>query len=293
MIKKYMGFDFYIEALLLLLVFVIFVAILFKVVIPNFSAKSLTASWMAMLGAFVIFCYALFFELQNERIYSSFNTLVCAGDDIDLPNLRVPCFSHGQSGVDDLDYYGSIIYNKNNGADYNLIDVGTELIILNVITFITSDYKDWRMNTVSAYGASSSSWRKSSNAGDDSVIYEKDVLNSVGFKFFRYVLPLSGDLNNYSIFPPGTQINTAENIVSLANEHYTIEIAVYGTGHRRRNQVRDLLTAGYEVQINCNLLKKRAGSFHRAQYKEFCQKFAESLRRRLEVAEKDFPEYLK
>lgn len=294
MIKKIMDFEFLAEAIILGLVLVLLLIVFCRVVIPNFGNKSLPASWMAMFGAFVIFCYSVFIELQDEVFSEKFSTFVCTYEGMNFPNLEVPCDSRTHTGISELGYEKNIVYIGGDKVTENLIDAGQELVLLNLITFVTSDYKDWKRENYFAYGTGKSHWRNPGMAGEDEVIYQKDILSKLSFEFFKYESPspTKHEDENYVILPPESRITVDKDIVTLEGEHYSIKMQVFPLDSIHTNQNQAIKSTGYEVRIACNLLKKRSGSFKKPEYKKFCQQFTNEVKSRIAVAQSDFPEYL-
>ena len=185
MFKKIIGYELSLEALLVLIIFICLLLLLFKIVIPNFGVKSLAASWMAMLGAFVIFAYAVFVELKEESVKSGFNTYICVSDDAELLNFLVPHGYRGDCGILRYQESGSLSYKKSGLDKRDAPEVGSELIQINALSYLSSDYRDWKSKKYSSPSSYNESYRKRCDSGRDAVVLEGVVLKNSKFLILK------------------------------------------------------------------------------------------------------------
>jgi hypothetical protein len=292
MLKKILEYEFIVEVVLLSVIGLCLLVLLLKVVAPNFGSKSLAASWMTMFGAFVIFCYTVFVELKEESFKSSFNTYACFTEDMRVPNYIIPCFNTGNYGLlryreDDL-----ITYQKDGLTISDAISVGDELIFINAISYIASDFRDWRSEKYSSPGSYRMSFRTKKDAGRDAVILESEVLCKSRFKYFSFLPKADDTFAGYSILPRGSSLSLSGEKLVLSNPHFSFEVAPAGIGRVYQMESAspvDLWATDYEVRISYKLFKSKSGHWHRSEYKDFCHALAEGIKTRLEVQKEQWP----
>ncbi|MGW8422477.1 hypothetical protein [Comamonas sp. HJ-2] len=289
MLKKLLDMNVRLEAILLLVILSLLVYIFVRIVVPNFGTKALPAAWAAMFGAFVIFSYSVFFELEEEVISSKFNTYVLSGEKISLPNFVVPPNSRKGENIERMSDAGNITFlqpqiGKREITD--LIEVGKELLFINALVFIGADYKDWKIESISYPGGHTSRWRKIESAGDDALIFAKNALLLKDFEYFKYSPDQEISGSQVSIYPPGTKVHVDEKIF-IRNNEFGLEIDFLSPDNVYRSDWG--FVAPFEVRVRCVLPKNRAGSLERKNYKSFCNDFMSRFEARLKVGEADFP----
>lgn len=289
MLKKLLDMNVRVEAILLLIILSLLVYIFVRIVAPNFGTKALPAAWVTMFGAFVIFSYSVFFELEEEVISIKFNTYALSDEKISLPNFVIPPTSRNSQNVERISDAGSFTYlqpqiGKREITD--LIEVGRELLFFNALVFVGSDYRDWKIESISYPGGQTSKWRNIESAGDDALIFAKDALLLKDFDYFKYSPAEEVADSQVSIYPPGTKVYANENIV-IRNNEFRLEIDFLSTDNIYRSDFG--YVAPFEVRVRCVLPKNRAGSLERKNYKSFCNDFMSRFEERFKVGETNFP----
>lgn len=292
MLKKFLEYEFAFEAILVSIVGLCLFILLFKVVIPNFSSKSLAASWMTMLGAFVIFAYSIFVELQEDSFKSSFNTYSCFTDKMEVFNYIIPFYQRGDCGLLRYQDNGSITYLKNELELNDAPSVGAELILINTISYIASDFRDWRSEKYSSPGSYRVSFRKKEDANGDAVLLEGAVLRKSMFKYFDFLPEVAHDFGGYSILPRGSALSLNRGKLVLSNPHFSFEVEPFDLGRVYRIESESpgtIWATDFEVRVSYRLFKSRSGHWCRSEYKDFCHALAEGIKARLEVPKEKWP----
>lgn len=292
MFKKIIGYELSLEALLVLIIFICLLLLLFKIVIPNFGVKSLAASWMAMLGAFVIFAYAVFVELKEESVKSGFNTYICVSDDAELLNFLVPHGYRGDCGILRYQESGSLSYKKSGLDKRDAPEVGSELIQINALSYLSSDYRDWKSKKYSSPSSYNESYRKRCDSGRDAVVLEGVVLKNSKFRFFDITPEAAHEFGGYSILPPKCSIQTNGSKVILKNPHFLFEIEPFSLQRLYRMDAatpENIWVTEYDVRISYTLFKSKSGHWRRSEYRDFCRSLAEGIKNRLEVTRENWP----
>jgi hypothetical protein len=292
MLKKILEYEFTAEVILVSVIGLCLFALLVKVVIPNFGSKSLAASWMTMVGAFVIFCYTIFIELKEESFKSSFNTYACFSEDMRVPNYIIPCFHIGNHGLSRYQKDDSITYQKEGLKIDDAISVGEELIFINAISYIASDFKDWRSEKYASPGSYRVTFRTKKDAGRDAVILESEVFCASKFKHFSFRPKADSTFAGYSILPRGSSLSLKGEKLILSNRHFSFEVTPVMIGQIYQMESAspvDLWATDYEVRISYKLFKSKSGHWSRSEYKDFCHALAEGIKARLEVQKEQWP----
>lgn len=289
MLKKLLDMNVRFEAILLLIILSLLVYIFVRIVAPNFGTKALPAAWATMFGAFVIFSYSVFFELEEEVISIKFNTYALSNEKISLPNFVIPPNSSNGQNVERISDAGNFTYLQpqiGKREIIDLIEVGRELLFFNALVFVGADYRDWKIESISYPGGHTSRWRNIESAGDDALIFAKDVLLLNNFEYFKYspAKEISGP--QVSIYPPGTNVHVDEKIF-IRNNEFGLEIDFLSPDNIYRSDWG--YVAPFEVRVRCVLPKNRAGSLERKNYKAFCNDFLSRFEARFKVGEADFP----
>lgn len=288
MLKKLLDMNVRCEAIILLFILGLLIYIFVRIVVPNFGTKALPAAWATMFGAFVIFSYSLFFELEEEVLSMRFNTYAVSGDKLSLPNFLIPPDTNKGSSIERNVDAGNLnrIQPWPGGHPIDLIDVGKELLFINTLSFIGAGYMDWKIDKISYPFGHTLSARSPDSAGEDSLIYERDLIARKKFKYFMYSNRKSVFGSGASIYPPGTQVLANEKI-HIQSKEFDIEIYFESPGHIYKSGHMNV--APFEVRVQCVLPKNRAGSLNRKTSKEFCSDFMTRLSARLKVEDANFP----
>lgn len=292
MFKRIMGYELSLEVLLVSIIFICLLALLFKIVIPNFGVKSVAASWMTMLGAFIIFAYSVFVELKEESFKSGFNTYICVSDNADLLSFLVPPSYRGDCGLLRYQDSGSLSYLKSDLDKTDVPEVGAELIQINAISYLASDYRDWKSKKYSSPSSYTESYRKKCDAGRDAVILEGVALRNSNFRFFDISPEVAHDFGGYSILPPNSSVQANGSKVILKNPHFVFEIEPFSLQRLYRMDVstpQNVWVTEYDVRISYTLFKSKSGHWRRSEYRDFCHSLAEGIKTRLEVTHENWP----
>jgi len=295
MLKKFLEYEFALEAVLVSIIALCLFILLFKVVIPNFSSKSLAASWMTMLGAFVIFAYSVFVELKEDSFKSSFSTYSCFTDKMEVFNYIVPHYKIGDCGLRRYQENGSIKYLN---VDLDIGDaplVGTELLLINAISYIASDFRDWRSEKYSSPGSYRVAFRNKADSNGDTVLLEGCMLCKSTFRYFNFLPEPAHDFGGYSILPRGSVLSLDGRKLVLSNSHFSFEIEPFDLGrvYRIESEFPETVWAtDFDVRVSYRLFKSRSGHWRRSEYKDFCDALAEGIKARLEVPKEQWPKSL-
>lgn len=292
MLKKFLEYELALEAILVSLIALCLLILLFKVVIPNFSSKSLAASWMTMLGAFVIFAYSIFVELKEDSFKSSFNTYSCFTDKMAVFNYIIPFYKLGDCGLLRYQDNGSITYLNNDLEIDDAPSVGAELLLINAISYIASDFRDWRSEKYSSPGSYRVTFRKKADANGDAVLLEGSVLRKSTFRYFDFLPEVAHDFGGYSILPRGSALSLDGGKLVLSNPHFSFEIEPFDLGrvYRIESESPETIWAtDFDVRVSYRLFKSRSGHWRRSEYKDFCHALAEGIKARLEVPKEQWP----
>lgn len=292
MLKKFLEYEFALEAFLISLIALCLLILLFKVVIPNFSSKSLAASWMTMLGAFVIFAYSIFVELKEDSFKSSFNTYSCFTDKMAVFSYTIPVYHLGDCGLLRYQDSGSITYLKDKLKIDDAPSVGAELILINAISYIASDFRDWRSEKYSSPGSYRVSYRKKEDSNGDTVLLEGSVFRNSMFRYFDFLPEVAHDFGGYSILPRGSALSLDGGKLVLSNPHFSLEVEPFDLGrvYRIESESPETIWAtDFDVRVSYILFKSRSGHWHRSEYKDFCHSLAEGIKARLEVPKEQWP----
>lgn len=256
-------------------------ALFYTTVYPNFSAKAIPVAWMTAIGALVVLGYSIFVELTEESSEVRFPVDGYFTLDYQPFNLLIPPWSNEGTPLWIQQPEGEIAIAKSPtppDAEW-AIALGQELVLLNVLNYLSAEYRDWRKDVVKGTSGQSQQFRKPTSAGGDSVIYQHDVLNKSRFAKIKIRVKERDDLKDYGIYPPGTSLISRENTIDLENPHFRIKVDVYPLHQLRGHDGR--LRSEYEVRVSYLLKKFRSGSPHRSTYRSFCQKLTEDLKQRL------------
>lgn len=292
MLKKFLEYEFAFEAVLVLIIAFCFIMLLFKVVIPNFGSKSLAASWMAMLGAFVIFAYSIFVELKEDTFKSGFNTCSCFTDKMEVFNYIIPFYKSGDCGLLRYQHNGSITYLNNDLEIGDAPLVGAELILINAISYIASDFRDWRSEKYVSPGSYRVSYRKKENANGDAVLLEGAVFRKSMFRYFDFLPEVAHDFGGYSILPRGSRLSLNGGKLVLSSPHFYFEVEPFELGQVYRIESEfpgTIWATDFDVRVSYKLFKSRSGHWRRTEYKDFCHALAEGIKARLEVPKEQWP----
>ncbi|MNQ87717.1 hypothetical protein D3C85_1029500 [compost metagenome] len=292
MLKKFLEYEFFVEVILISVIGLCLLILLFKVVIPNFGSKSLTASWMTMLGAFVIFGYSIFVELKEEKFKSSFNAYSCFTEDMRLFNYIIPFYNLENCGLLRYQEDNSITYLKDNLTKDDSLSVGAELILINAISYIASDFRDWRSEKYSSPGSYRMTFRLIKDAGRDTVILEGEVLCKSSFKYFTFLPKAASTFSGYSILPRGCKLSLKGKKLVLSNSHFSFEVEPFELGRVYRiesEHPESVWATDFDVRVSYILFKSKSGHWHRSEYEGFCQALAEGIKARLEVPKDRWP----
>lgn len=291
MLKKFIAYEFSLEVLLIFVAFVCLAVLLIKTVIPNFGVKSVVVSWFTMLTALIIFAYSIFFELKEESATSSFNTYACFTDDgRPIGSIMPPgCFSNCEI-LCHLDKYSRQFVTV-LPADH-VSDVGVELSLINMLSYLASDYRDWKSKVYSSPSSSLTTYRREEMAGKDRVVSLDAVLRDCEFDFFEFSLEKIESGRRYFLLPPLTDINVGCAMIIFRNPHFSFKVKVVPFNHNYRMEQSgqsNIWVAGYTIEINHHLPKTKAGHWKRSEYRKFCHSLSESLKVRFEVDADTYP----
>lgn len=292
MLKKFLEYEFAAEVILISIIGACLLVLLFKVVIPNFSSKSLAASWMTILGAFVIFAYSIFVELKEESFKSSFNTYSCFTDKMEVINYIIPFYRTGDCGLLRYQDNNSMTYLNHDLEKDAAIDVGVELILINAISYISSDFRDWRSEKYSSPGSYRVSYRNKESANGDAVLVEGSILRKSTFKYFDFLPEVAHEFGGYSILPKGSVLSLEGRKLVLHNPHFVFEIEPFEIGRIYRMEMgtpETIWGTDFDVRVSYKLFKSRSGHWRRSEYKDFCHALAEGIKERLEVPSERWP----
>lgn len=292
MLKKYLEYEFATEVVLVSIIGLCLLVLLFKVVIPNFGSKSLAASWMTMIGAFVIFLYSIFVELKEESFKASFNTYACFTENMRVFNYIIPFYRLGDCGLLRYQEDKSMSYLGDDLTINDAPSVGSELVLINAISYIASDFKDWRSEKYSSPGSYRMTFRQQKEAGSDTVILENEVLCKSKFKYFKFLSKPAGLFNGYSIFPKGcTLLLDGEKLV-LSNAHFSFEVQSFELGRIYQMEIDSpdaVWATEFDVRVSYRLFKSKSGHWRRSEYEGFCHALSEGIKSHLEVPKERWP----
>ncbi|WP_042955512.1 hypothetical protein [Pseudomonas sp. G5(2012)] len=292
MLKKILEYEFTLEVVLISVIGFCLLVLLFKIVIPNFGSKSLAASWMTMFGAFVIFCYTIFVELKEESFKSSFNTYACFTEDMRLFNYIIPTYSTGNYGLLRYQEDDSITYLSDGLTIDDAPSVGAELILINAISYIASDFKDWRSEKYSSPGSYRMTFRTKKDAGRDTVMLENKVFCKSKFNYFNFLPKAERTFSGYSILPRGCVLSLKGEKLVLSNSHFSFEVQPFELGRMFQMEIgspETVWATDFDVRVSYKLFKSKAGHWHHSAYKDFCHALAEGIKARLEVPKEQWP----
>ncbi|WEJ73449.1 hypothetical protein [Pseudomonas sp. PSE14] len=292
MLRKFLEYEFSLEAVLTLIIMACLFTLLFKTVIPNFGSKSVAASWMAMFGSFVIFAYSIFVELKEESFKSSFNTYSCYTEKIEIYNFIIPFYRTGDCGILRYQENNSIKYLNSELTINDTPSVGVELILINAISYISSDLRDWKSEKYSSPGTFRETYRKMKDAAGDTVLIEGTELLRPTLKYFDISPEAPHEFGGYSIVPRGSRLSIHKKKLTLSNSHFSFEIEPFDLGRIYRIDSDDPETiwiTDFDVRVSFRLFKSRSGHWRRSEYKDFCNALAEGIKARLEVPNERWP----